>query len=351
MSLTKVSAPMLAGGFNFQTVAAIKAISAPASLPKIGLLENGREGDFIWKSGDYASRVAADPYNAFYIENDNVPATSGCYVRAWGGHRPPVTWAGATLDGSGNQQPRVQSILDQWGSIFIPRGTLRCTSAIQHGDNNHIEFESHAAQLFADHAGSAIEGKNKATERRFFLTIESGKIYGGGSLSVGIDFFSTTYARIMGTWLYTMSRGWRNGGAGSQGAYYNEAHGMTISTVTTGVTNGTLGNEIKMFGGSIKDMVVGTEDDDNTSVLYDGVAIETFTSYGGRVANGGAGTDKIRHTNCRFENPSTSGPYASAVAIRWNTHAQNCRARDNSITMVASAIEDSGSNNEKSGND
>jgi hypothetical protein len=335
---------------DFASVAAIKAIPDPTKMTRVGLLADGREGEFIWKSGDYASRVAADTYNVFYIENDNVAASSGAYVRIWGGHRPPVTWAGAVLDGTGNYQAQVQSILDQHGSIFIPNGTLRCTSAIQHADNTYIQFEGIAAQLFADHNGSAIEGKNKTTERRFFLTIESGKIYGGGALSVGIDMLSTTYGLIKGTWLYTMALAWKNGGSGSQSAYHNEAHGCAISTVTTGVSNGTLGNETKMFGGSIKDMVVGTEDDDNSGVLYDGVALETFTGFGGRVSNSGVAADKIRHQNCRFENPSTTGAYASATALRWNPASQNCRARDNSILTVANGIVDSGTANQESGN-
>jgi len=335
---------------DFTTVAAIKAIPDPTKMTRVGLLENGREGEFVWKSGDYAGRVASDPYNAFYIANDNIAPTSGAYVRVWGGQRPPVTWAGVLMDNTGDQSAKVQSLLDQHGSIFIPNGTMRLTSPLQHGDDCYIQFESTRAALNAAHSGAGIEGKNKLTERRFFVTIESGMIYGGGSLSYAVDMLSTTYGKLLDTRLYNSTVGWRNGGTGSQGAYYNEARGVTISSVTTGVSNGTLGNDIKMFGGSIKDMAVGTEDNDNSSVLYDGVAIETFTAYGSRVSHSGAESAHIRLMNNRYENPSTSGLYASAIAISIASAGQSCQVGGNYIAVVATGVADSGSGTNVYGN-
>lgn len=45
------------------------------------LREPGREGQYLWKEGDYAAKIAADTGEGVYLKADNVPATAGSWVR------------------------------------------------------------------------------------------------------------------------------------------------------------------------------------------------------------------------------------------------------------------------------
>lgn len=327
------------GAFDFDTRAGIMAIPNPLLVKKVGLLEDGREGEFVWKAGDYTARVASDPYQGFYIANANIPVNQGCYVRIFS-NRANVRWWGVVAGSTGNQAPAWNSAILLGKSLFIPNGEYRCTEAVVVTDYSHLEFETNNAILFGDHSGAGIEGRGKGTgERMFFPTLRSGRIRGGGALSYGVDCYNITYMQMWGTFITAVANGWRNGGGVS--AYYNEAHGVTISSCSVGVLNGTLGNSNKMFGGSIKDVIVGTSDDNNSDNRYEAVAIETFTAFGSRVGNGAPSTFTT-FRDCRYENPTTTGAYASAVAVRISTGCQYSRIRDNYISTVATQISDSG---------
>lgn len=57
---------------------ALKAISASGSAY---LCEEGREGAFVWKSGDYSAQVALDALEGVFVESGLVAATSGAWER------------------------------------------------------------------------------------------------------------------------------------------------------------------------------------------------------------------------------------------------------------------------------
>lgn len=48
------------------------------------LKENGRVGQFIWKTGNYSAEIAADPLEGIFIKADAVAATAGAWVRQAG---------------------------------------------------------------------------------------------------------------------------------------------------------------------------------------------------------------------------------------------------------------------------
>jgi hypothetical protein len=62
------------------TRAALKALDTTTKTSAY-LTEAGREGQFIWRSGDYNAEVAADTQEGIYIEADAIAATSGAWVR------------------------------------------------------------------------------------------------------------------------------------------------------------------------------------------------------------------------------------------------------------------------------
>ena len=45
------------------------------------LTEAGREGDFVWRAGNYSTQVAADTQEGIYVKANAVAATSGAWVR------------------------------------------------------------------------------------------------------------------------------------------------------------------------------------------------------------------------------------------------------------------------------
>lgn len=50
------------------------------------LKENGREGIFLWMSGDYSAQIAADTQEGIYIKATAIAATSGAWVRQYNGN-------------------------------------------------------------------------------------------------------------------------------------------------------------------------------------------------------------------------------------------------------------------------
>jgi len=59
---------------------ALKALDTN-SITAAYLKEQGREGQFVWRTGDYSSQVAADTAESIYIKADDVAATDGAWVR------------------------------------------------------------------------------------------------------------------------------------------------------------------------------------------------------------------------------------------------------------------------------
>lgn len=85
-------------GTHVANVAALKALD-PTKDTLVYLKEPGREGQFIWRSGDYSAQVAADTAEGVYIEADDTAATAGAWVRQYEGSAS-VGWFGAKGDGT-----------------------------------------------------------------------------------------------------------------------------------------------------------------------------------------------------------------------------------------------------------
>lgn len=69
------------GGLVVDTRAAMKAIDTTKETVAT-LVETGREGTFVWKSGNFTSVVAADTAEGVYVKANAVAASSGAWVRA-----------------------------------------------------------------------------------------------------------------------------------------------------------------------------------------------------------------------------------------------------------------------------
>lgn len=360
MALTKVTNDMLSGypfsggggGSSTNVVATrtlLKALDT-TTVTCVSLAETGREGVFIFKTGNYAAKVTADTSEGLFIKANAIATTVGAWVRVYDGPAS-VKWFGAVGDGVTNDIVALQAATDNSLGVWIPSGIYKILSTWLLRDYNNLFFESHQAVIQGDLATPLISTKNSTTTRSFFIGLHGGRIdavdKSGGS--IGIDFAAVTYGHVWGTWVYNCAVGIRNGG-GTQSAYYNNFVSFIVSTCSVGIQNGTLGNSNTFQNGSVKDCLVCAEDDNNSDTTYNMVAFETFTLYGVRAANSGSPTTYVRVLNCRFENPSISGAYASAIAVRVGVNAAHSRIRDNYISTMATAISDSSASTQSSGN-
>lgn len=82
------------------TRTALKAINTSV-ITSAYLTEAGREGQFIWRSGDYSAQIAADTTEGIYVKAATIAATSGAWVRAFNG-AASVLWFGTLNDGAGS---------------------------------------------------------------------------------------------------------------------------------------------------------------------------------------------------------------------------------------------------------
>lgn len=84
------------------------------------LAEAGREGIFVWKTGNYSTQVTADASEGIYVKADAIAATAGAWVRQYSGDAV-VTWFGALCDGTTDDSAAVLAAQDVVTSVFVPR--------------------------------------------------------------------------------------------------------------------------------------------------------------------------------------------------------------------------------------
>jgi hypothetical protein len=76
------------------------------------LREAGREGQFVWKSGDYSTHIAADTLEGVYVKADAIAAASGAWVRVRTEGVYDVKWFGALGNNVANDYAAIQAAID-----------------------------------------------------------------------------------------------------------------------------------------------------------------------------------------------------------------------------------------------
>ncbi|MGV1856181.1 glycosyl hydrolase family 28-related protein [Rhizobium rhizogenes] len=127
-----------AGGLQFlkanSAVATIASRTALAAIDttkttSIYLKESGREGMFLWLTGDYSAKITADTQQGIYVKATAIAATAGAWVRVFVG-QVSVKWFGAVGDGSANDTAAINAAIAMAKHIFFPAGTYKTTSVI-----------------------------------------------------------------------------------------------------------------------------------------------------------------------------------------------------------------------------
>ncbi|HWK65407.1 MAG TPA: right-handed parallel beta-helix repeat-containing protein [Rhizobiaceae bacterium] len=87
------------------------------------LKEPGREGQFIWRTGDYLARISADPQEGVYVKADSIAATAGAWVRQFSGPAS-INWFGASPSASAAANTAtINACLAVSDAVLIPPGT------------------------------------------------------------------------------------------------------------------------------------------------------------------------------------------------------------------------------------
>ncbi|MDX0759814.1 hypothetical protein GOD62_28270 [Sinorhizobium medicae] len=114
---------------------ALKAIDTTTHTSAF-LREAGREGQFVWKSGDYSSQIAADTQEGIYIKADAVAATVGAWVRVFDGE-VNAKWYGAKGDGT-DDLIAVRSALASGFAVYFPEGTYGISDLVYPSQSGQV---------------------------------------------------------------------------------------------------------------------------------------------------------------------------------------------------------------------
>lgn len=161
--------------------AALKALDT-SQVEAVYLKEAGREGVFVWRTGDYSTQVAADTLEGIYIKADGVAATVGAWVRQSGTFVAPVSspalrkidsklwdradlrdWDGVDYGGDNDSASEVQSAINATvGTVLhVPKGEIAVGSKINVPRMASIE-------------GTLKDGQNYSEDASFFLIAHGG---------------------------------------------------------------------------------------------------------------------------------------------------------------------------------
>lgn len=126
--------PVSGGGGNFVADrTALKALDTTV-VTECYLTEAEREGQFLWRAGDYSAHVTADTLEGIYIKATAIAASSGAWVRAVNAPAE-VKWWGAVADGATDDTAAIQAALDLVGLmpgsiVALPAGELFVTDTL-----------------------------------------------------------------------------------------------------------------------------------------------------------------------------------------------------------------------------
>lgn len=103
-------------------IAALQALDTTKDV--VALLEqSGRQGIFIWTTGNFSTQITADTQQGIYVKATAIASTAGAWIRVYGGPAN-VTWFGADPTGVSDCTAAYQGALAVTNTIQFPAGTF-----------------------------------------------------------------------------------------------------------------------------------------------------------------------------------------------------------------------------------
>ncbi len=117
------------------TRTALKAVTGQVAGSSYFLTEFLREGEFIWRLGDYSARISADPLEGMFVKSDAVAASVGAWVRRRRMWLDPFIF-GAVGDSITDDAAPLQAMVNlmmslKWGA-YIPEAGFLSSTALTH---------------------------------------------------------------------------------------------------------------------------------------------------------------------------------------------------------------------------
>lgn len=82
---------------SFATVDSLASLQTATVGPAaaVFLSQPGREGMFVWRTGNFVAQIGADPRKGIYVPSSTTMPSIGCWVRDWDGTQGRPEWFGA----------------------------------------------------------------------------------------------------------------------------------------------------------------------------------------------------------------------------------------------------------------
>ena len=178
-----------------------------ALVPSVGmavyLSEAGREGTFVWRTGDYSTLIAADTAGGLYLKADTIAASSGAWVRAYSGPAN-VRWFGVTGDGSTDDYAAFQIAANVGRSLYVPGGyEYKLSDGVQLSSNTKIVGDGIGSKLTSTGTNKRVLWANGKSNIEISDLYINGNLTGAGSTGStsaggdGIAFINCTYCKVV----------------------------------------------------------------------------------------------------------------------------------------------------------
>lgn len=179
----------------------LKAL-VPSAGMAVYLSEAGREGTFVWRTGDYSTLIAADTAGGLYLKADTIAASSGAWVRAYSGPAN-VRWFGVTGDGSTDDYAAFQIAANVCRSFYVPGGyEYKLSDGVQLSSNTKIVGDGIGSKLTSTGTNKRVLWAYSKTNIEIAGLFINGNLTAAGSTGHtsaggdGIAFDSCSYCNV-----------------------------------------------------------------------------------------------------------------------------------------------------------
>lgn len=160
------------------------------------LTEDGREGAFVWKTGNFSDRITADTLEGIYVKADAIASSSGAWCRVWDGFKASASWFGAKADyveatpnASTDNASAFNAALSVANVISAPPGVYRTSMMVDVNKYRHFECDagfgmavgsnSQAGLLFAANSNVIIVPRSLPQDQSVNAMITRRDLFGG----------------------------------------------------------------------------------------------------------------------------------------------------------------------------